>query len=132
MAGFNDPPVRGHILIVEDESGVRAALAMILEMEGFAVRQAADGRQGLHCLIESIPDVLITDYMMPYMNGMEMIREIRSKPDLSTLPIVMLTAAIPSEADARSMIDVLIMKPVELPYLIETVQTLIMARGRKS
>ncbi|ALG73921.1 hypothetical protein VY88_19890 [Azospirillum thiophilum] len=125
MATFSAPQSRGHILIVEDESGIRAAMTLVLEMEGFQVTQASDGRHGLHCLIEAVPDVVLSDYMMPYMNGIEMIREIRAKPGFQSLPIVLLTAAIPSEPDFRILIDAFLEKPVEVPILVATLQRLV-------
>lgn len=100
-------------------------MTLVLEMEGFRVTQASDGRHGLHCLIEAIPDVVLSDYMMPYMNGIEMIREIRAKPGFQGLPIVLLTAAIPSEPDFRTLIDAFLEKPVEVPTLVATLRRLI-------
>lgn len=100
-------------------------MTLILEMEGFQVTQASDGRRGLHCLIESVPDIVLSDYMMPYMNGIEMIREIRARPEFQTLPVVLLTAAIPSEPDFRNLIDVFLEKPVDVPTLVSTLQQLV-------
>ena len=117
--------MRGHILIVEDETGIRTAMSLVLEMEGFQVSQAGDGRQGLHSLLECVPDLIITDYMMPSMNGLEMIREIRAKEEFRTLPIIMLTAAFPSEPDYKTLVDVFLSKPVNVMTLVGTIQTLL-------
>ncbi len=119
------PAVRGHILVVEDETGIRTAMSLILEMEGYRVSQAGDGRQGLHSLLECVPDLIITDYMMPSMNGVEMIREIRAKEDFRTLPIIMLTAAFPPEPDYRTLVDAFLSKPVSAMTLSKTIETLL-------
>lgn len=119
------PAVRGHILIVEDETGIRTAMSLVLEMEGYQVSQAGDGREGLRRLLETVPDLVITDYMMPLMNGVEMIREIRAREEFRTLPIIMLTAAFPSEPDYRTLVDAFLSKPVNAMTLAKTIETLL-------
>lgn len=118
------PTDRGHILIVEDETGIRAAVALILEMEGFRVSQAGDGRSGLSCVIDMAPDLVITDYMMPVMNGVDMVRAVRAMPEFAELPVILLTAVFPAEPDHRALVDRFLIKPVDVATLIDAITTL--------
>lgn len=68
---------KGKILVIDDESDIRAALDAILEDEGFSVITAADGMEGVQKNKENDPDVIILDLKMPKMGGMEALREIR-------------------------------------------------------
>ncbi len=104
-------------------------MSLVLEMEGYQVSQAGDGRKGLHCLLQTVPDLVITDYMMPSMSGLEMIREIRAKEEFRALPIIMLTAAFPSEPDCKTLVDACLSKPVDVPTLVRTIQTLLDRRN---
>lgn len=77
--GGQTRPRSGHprILIVEDEEGLRDNLADLLTLEGYHVGQAANGMQGMGAQLSFRPDVVITDVVMPIMNGVEMIRQMR-------------------------------------------------------
>ncbi len=66
------------ILVVEDEDNVRETLALNLEAEGYAVRQAKDGEAGLSMARENPPDVVILDWMLPGMDGLEVCRRLRA------------------------------------------------------
>lgn len=81
------------ILIVDDEPTVRMLLRDILELDAYEVRDAADGPQALESFDERIPDGVILDIMMPGMSGIEVLREIRTKPGGAEVPVILLTAA---------------------------------------
>jgi DNA-binding NtrC family response regulator len=71
-----------HILIIDDESGIREALGDLLESEGYKVSVAANGREGLKCFRENEIDLVITDIIMPEQEGIETIRVMRKEsPD---------------------------------------------------
>lgn len=81
----------GHrILIVEDEQGIRSFLEMGLEEEGYELNLAEDGRSGLEAFYEHTPDLLLLDWMLPDMEGTELLKKIRTTNPL--LPVIMLTA----------------------------------------
>ena len=88
------------ILLIEDE----AALAMIvkdsLEARGFTVRLAADGQAGLRLFREAMPDIVVTDVMMPLLDGFSLAERIRREH--ATVPILFLTARSQPRAKARS------------------------------
>jgi len=84
--------VAAHILIVEDESALSTLLSYNLEKEGFAVTIAADGEQAMEILAEEPPDLVLLDWMLPHLSGIEICRRIRRNPATSGLPVIMLTA----------------------------------------
>ncbi|MFZ9923088.1 MAG: response regulator [Ilumatobacteraceae bacterium] len=77
------------ILLVEDDAGIRAALSLALEDEGYEMLQAPDGRTGLALVAGEHPDLVLLDLRLPDISGFEVCREIRAK---SNLPIIMVTA----------------------------------------
>lgn len=82
------------VLIVEDDRCARALLTLILERTGYRIIIAEDGLEGLEAFGCYHPDIVITDIKMPYMNGIEMIRHIRSLDgEASQTPIIVLTAS---------------------------------------
>jgi CheY-like chemotaxis protein len=81
------------ILVVEDEFGEAEALVSILAESGFVTLVARDGRQGLQRYLEAKPDLVLADFMMPLMNGAEMIREIRKDGVGKSAPIILMSAA---------------------------------------
>jgi two-component system phosphate regulon response regulator PhoB len=81
-----------HILLVEDETALVELLRYNLEKEGFRVSAASDGEEGLAAIGESRPDLLILDWMLPHVSGIEVCRQLRRKPETRDLPVIMLTA----------------------------------------
>jgi DNA-binding response OmpR family regulator len=86
--GQDDPPL---ILVVEDDPDLRMILVSKLSGD-YAVIEAENGKEGMDKAIESIPDLIITDVMMPLMDGLELCREIKARVDTSHIPVIMLTA----------------------------------------
>lgn len=80
------------ILIVEDEPGLVTMLRYNLEREGFRVDEAADGEEGLLKVEEAKPDLILLDWMLPRVSGLEVCRRVRRRPESRDLPIIMLTA----------------------------------------
>ena len=80
------------ILIIEDEEAIVTLLRYNLEREGFQVAVARDGEEGLAALSERPPDLAVVDWMLPYVSGLELCRQIRRRPETRHLPIIMLTA----------------------------------------
>jgi phosphate regulon transcriptional regulator PhoB len=80
------------ILIVEDEPDIRELVRYNLEREGFKVLEAEDGEIGLHAIRQHKPALVILDLMLPGIDGLEICKTLRSKPETGALPIVMLTA----------------------------------------
>ena len=84
--------MKPHILIVEDEAALVELLRYNLDKEGFRVSSAHDGEEALSAIAENPPDLVILDWMLPLVSGLEVCRQIRRKPETRELPVIMLTA----------------------------------------
>lgn len=80
------------ILVVEDETSLSALLRYNLESEDYRVREASDGEEALIAAAEDPPDVVILDWMLPHVSGLEVCRQLRRRPTTRVTPILMLTA----------------------------------------
>ena len=80
------------VLLVEDEPAQRTVLAYNLEAEGFAVTQADNGEDAMMLVDEEAPDIIILDWMMPKVSGIEVCRRLKMRPDTRSIPIIMLSA----------------------------------------
>lgn len=87
----NDKSIKKRILIVEDNFEIRSFLNEHLK-EMFNVLQANDGKAGLAKAKKYIPDIIVSDVMMPGMDGLEMLKRLKEDPDLSYIPVILLTA----------------------------------------
>lgn len=119
------------ILIVEDDALVRDSLLELLEFSNYQTFSAKEGQEGLDLARKLLPDLIITDIMMPVMNGMEFCRNILEDNTLAHIPIIMLTART-AEADRiegleQGAVDYLT-KPYHSQELILKVRNLLKAR----
>jgi two-component system, OmpR family, phosphate regulon response regulator PhoB len=81
-----------HILVVEDEPDITALVTYHLARNGYQVRTAATGREALAAVITDAPDLVLLDLMLPEMSGMEFLGEIRRRPELQHVGVILLTA----------------------------------------
>ena len=81
-----------NVLVVEDEDALATLLQYNLEKEGYDVRLAPDGEEALTAVDERAPDLVVLDWMLPKVSGVEVCRRIRSRPATRNLPVIMLTA----------------------------------------
>ncbi len=122
------PQQQARILLVDDEPDILEVLAMSLRMEGYKVQTTDDSREALRLLDEFSPDVMCVDYMMPFMNGQQLAREIRARNDLLYVPIVMLTANSQDNikfASLDSGVDAFLVKPVKRIELRAVIRTML-------
>ena len=80
------------LLLVDDEPGVREAVQAYLEDSGFTVYVASDAVEGWEMLKQNLPDLVITDVMMPRVDGYQFLQQMRDDPTFQTMPVVFLTA----------------------------------------
>ncbi len=80
------------VLVVEDEDALATLLQYNLEKEGYRVVQAGDGEEALMLVQEELPDLVVLDWMLPKVSGIEVCRRLRQRPESRNLPILMLTA----------------------------------------
>lgn len=82
------------ILVIDDDPGVRLLCRLNLSRNGHEVLEAASGGEGLGLLAAPLPDVVVLDVMMPYLDGFEVLRQIRACSDTSRVPVVLLSARV--------------------------------------
>ena len=117
-----------HILIVEDEEPLTLLLRYNLESEGYEVDTAARGDDAEIKLKESIPDLIILDWMLPGLSGIELCRRLRSRAQTQRLPIIMLTARGEENERVRGLAtgaDDYVVKPFSVPEMIARVGALL-------
>jgi CheY-like chemotaxis protein len=114
------------VLIVDDEFGLADITAELLREAGYDVALAINGKLGLDSLAARQADVVLTDLMMPVMDGPEMIRQMRADPRFATIPTILMTAlpeAIPTGDVAFH--DAVLVKPFSLAEVLATVRRLL-------
>src|SRR5271169_6481954 len=116
------------VLIVEDEAPLVTLLRYNLEKEGFEVCSAGDGEEALVQVAERKPDILLLDWTLPHVSGIEVCRQIRRAPQTRNLPVVMLTARGEELERVRGLdsgADDYITKPFSLRELIARLRSVI-------
>ncbi|MGB0697448.1 MAG: phosphate regulon transcriptional regulator PhoB [Rhodospirillaceae bacterium] len=120
--------MKQHVMIVEDEAHIVTLLRYNLEREGFRVTEAMDGEEAVTLVAENQPDLMILDWMLPVMSGIEVCRQLRRKPRSRDLPILMLTARGEENDKIRGLntgADDYITKPFSMPELMARVKALL-------
>jgi CheY-like chemotaxis protein len=82
----------GYVLVVEDDLDMRDLLTLILNSEGSRVRPAANGAAALAIAVSEPPTLVVTDLRMPEMDGLDLLRALRERPELASIPVVVYTA----------------------------------------
>ena len=116
------------IMIVEDEEPLTLLLRYNLEAEGYTVDVAARGDEAEVKLKEAVPDLVVLDWMLPGMSGIELCRRLRTRPDTERLPIIMLTARGEESERIRGLAtgaDDYIVKPFSVPELVARIGALL-------
>ncbi|MDF2119024.1 phosphate regulon transcriptional regulator PhoB [Roseiarcaceae bacterium H3SJ34-1] len=116
------------ILIVEDEPAIALLLAYNLEAAGFMVERIERGDEAEIRLAEEIPDLLILDWMLPGVSGLEICRRLRAREATKTLPVIMLTARGEEQERVRGLsvgADDYVVKPFSVPELMARVHALL-------
>jgi DNA-binding NarL/FixJ family response regulator len=120
------------ILLVDDEPGVRDAVKAYLEDSGFSVRVAAQAKDAWQLLEQAIPDLLISDVMMPQVNGYEFLKKVRADDRFVGLPVIFLTArGMTSDriAGYQAGCDAYLPKPFDPDELVAIVENLLQRRN---
>lgn len=114
------------MLIVDDEHSQAEVLTMLFQLEGFDVEVAANGKQALDRLDGVRPDLIVTDYMMPLMNGGEMAKRVRAMPSYAKIPIVMTSATVEHQIEPYAdFYDAFLRKPYLWDDLFAAVKKLL-------
>lgn len=129
MVHGNAKPV---ILVVEDEVPLLTLLRYNLEKQGFRVDEAADGEEALARVAENRPDLILLDWMLPTLSGLEVCRQIRRRAATRDLPIIMVTARTEDQDAIRALdigADDYIAKPFAMEGLLARIRALLRRSG---
>ena len=116
------------ILVVDDDLGTRLCVSDYLEVSGYLVVKAENGQQALDLVEKSQPHLIITDIAMPKMDGYELVRRVRARPNFRLLPVIFLTAHTSTEDRVKGYqlgCDIYLPKPFELVELGAVVRSLL-------
>lgn len=101
------------VLIVDDELIILDMIRAVLEEDGLAVVTASGGNSALQIAQQTPPSLILTDFMMPDMNGIELARRIRADPRTAAIPLILMSAALPTGTDG------LFVAVIQKPFLID-------------
>jgi two-component system phosphate regulon response regulator PhoB len=116
------------VLVVEDEAALATMLRYNLEKQGFRVEEAGDGQEALLRLSETQPDIVLLDWMLPGLSGIEVCRQIRRRPATRDLPVIMVTARTEEQDAVRGLntgADDYITKPFNMEALLARMRALL-------
>lgn len=114
------------ILVVDDEHLIADILCYALEDEGFVVVKASNGQKGLELLERERPALIITDFMMPVMDGLEFAKAIRALPSVNHLPIILISGAQAHIGMKRSeLFNAVLEKPFNIDSILANVRGLL-------
>lgn len=116
------------VLIVEDEAGLVTLLKYNLEKHGFETSEVMDGKLVMQAVLTEKPDLILMDWMLPNVSGVDLCREIRQHPEVKLTPIIMVTARADEADKVRGLsygADDYMTKPFSVPELIARIQALL-------
>lgn len=125
----------GQLLLVDDEPGLREAVQAYLEDSDFVVEVASNAKEGWEILQRTFPDLVITDIMMPQVDGYQFLKQVREDPRFSALPVVFLTAKGMTGDRIQGYqagCDAYLSKPFDPEELIAIVQNLLARRAAQT
>jgi CheY-like chemotaxis protein len=114
---------RGEVLVVDDDATFRAVIGEVLKAEGCSVREATNGREALNMVRDHLPDLILTDLMMPTMSGWDLCTELGSNERLARVPVAVVSGVARTlPRGVRSL-----SKPVELTELLALLESILPA-----
>lgn len=128
------PDVNQHtILIVEDDTSIRESIVDMLEINGFEVISTENGKAGWDSIVKSSPSLILSDLMMPVMNGYELLEKVRKNSSTELIPFIMVTAKVDIESKLHGLelgADDYITKPFEFKELMLKITNLVEIRTK--
>lgn len=116
------------VLVVEDDPSLVTLLRYNLEKQGFRVDEASDGPEALTSIAENGPDLVLLDWKLPTLSGIEVCRQIRRRPETRDLPVIMVTARTEDQDEVRGLTtgaDDYVTKPFNMEALLARVRALL-------
>ena len=125
-------PLSPLVLVVEDEAALATMLRYNLEKQGFRVEEAGDGQEALNLIAETTPDLVLLDWMLPTLSGIEVCRQIRRRHETRNLPVIMVSARTEDQDAVRGLntgADDYITKPFNMDALLARMRALLRRAG---
>ena len=120
------------VLLVEDDPALRRYLEIVLQRAGYEVLTAGDGLEAMKYLLSDSVDVVVTDALMPNLDGYELCRFVRSSERLAHLPIILLSALDPKNStDEAEQVDAFLAKPVSPEDLLNRITEVLATKSTK-
>jgi DNA-binding response OmpR family regulator len=116
---------KGSILVVEDQTDIQMTLRLSLEVDGYDVAVASDGREALSAIEHSTPDLVLLDITLPEMSGWDLLSRLRAEERFASLPVIVLSALPPEKVSLRARelgATGYLIKPFDVALLAETVR----------
>jgi len=106
------------VLVVDDEPYIVEFLCLLLEEEGYRVLRASDGRQAWELALQTRPDLVISDVMMPGMTGLQLLEQLRGSIDLAATPVILMSA-VPRAMESQGV--TFVPKPFDIDQMLDLV-----------
>jgi two-component system response regulator AdeR len=122
------------ILIIEDEADIRNFVSRVLELEGYQVLQAGDGKTGMEIIKENSIDLVLLDLRLPELDGWSILRQMKHTPEFSQIPVVALTAIAESGQRRRTLrmgATQYLIKPLSAHSLSKTIADILHQKGSR-
>jgi DNA-binding response OmpR family regulator len=114
------------ILVIEDDSSLRDTLRIHLTSAGYAVRTAAEATEAIKAILSTVPDLILSDVSLPYMDGFELLEVLRRDETTRTVPVVLLTGLVDDDSYVKGIklgAAAYLTKPVLRDELLKTIST---------
>jgi two-component system, cell cycle response regulator DivK len=130
--GKSTQSVRGRVLVIEDHEDTRFMLRTLLEMDGYLVLEAPDGEAGMELAQQQRPDLILLDYMLPGLDGLDTTRQIRQHKIIRDIPIILLSGRAepgPRRAALAAGCNEYLVKPVEVDQMMLVIQSYVTGKA---
>lgn len=120
------------ILVVDDEVAICSMLSLALQTAGYEVESVHDGKDVMAALVNTQPDLILLDWMLPGVSGIELARQIKQSPDFNGLPIIMLTARTEEDSKVTGLesgADDYVTKPFSIRELVSRIKAVLRRRS---
>ncbi len=124
-----------NILVIEDDSSLRDTLRIHLKSVGYSVRVAADATEAIRAILESLPDLILSDLTLPYMDGFELLEVLRREESTRGIPVILLTGLADDDNYVKGIrlgASAYLTKPVLRDELLKTISGALRGAAKKS